>query len=178
MLTIADLSDDIAALKSLRLASERRVQERGDKVAKLEAQLNTRAAEIEHLKLWIAKMWRMQPDRKSEKLGRQIEQLELKLEDLAPAQDGRVTVRSSWRRECCCCCLSGPVTAVSCVGPAAVIRARRRRSYFVDVLLRVGQHPASLVHQLTPRIWKEMLANNLLRSDLHDLGGRRAYTAV
>ena len=45
--------------------------------------------------------------------------------------------------------------------------------YFVDVLQRVGQHPASLVHQLTPRIWKEMFATNPLRSDLHDLGGRR-----
>ncbi len=50
--------------------------------------------------------------------------------------------------------------------------------YFVDVLQRVGQHPASLVHQLTPRIWKEIFANNPLRSDLHDLGGRRAYTAA
>jgi hypothetical protein len=50
--------------------------------------------------------------------------------------------------------------------------------YFVDVLQRVGQHPTSLVHQLTPRIWKEMFANNPLRSDLHDLGGRRASAAV
>ncbi|NML59889.1 IS66 family transposase [Massilia sp. RP-1-19] len=45
--------------------------------------------------------------------------------------------------------------------------------YFVDVLQRVGKHPASLVHQLTPRIWKQMFAANPLRSDLHDLGGRR-----
>ena len=51
MLTAADLPDDIAALKALLLASERRVQERDDQVAGLEAQLNTRAAEIEHLKL-------------------------------------------------------------------------------------------------------------------------------
>lgn len=50
--------------------------------------------------------------------------------------------------------------------------------YFVDVLQRVGQHPASLVHQLTPRIWKEMFAENPLRSTLHDLGGRRAYAAA
>ena len=48
--------------------------------------------------------------------------------------------------------------------------------YFVDVLQRVGQHPASLVHQLTPRIWKEMVADNPLRFDLHDLCGRRLYT--
>jgi transposase len=34
---------------------------------------------------------------------------------------------------------------------------------------RVGQHPASLVHQLTPRVWKQMFAANPLLSDLHDL---------
>jgi hypothetical protein len=50
--------------------------------------------------------------------------------------------------------------------------------YFVDVLQRVGQHPASLVHQLTPRIWKEMFAENPLRSDLHDLGCRRVYAVA
>jgi transposase len=43
--------------------------------------------------------------------------------------------------------------------------------YLVDVLQRVGHHPASLVHQLTARIWKEIFAENSLRSDLHDLGG-------
>jgi len=50
--------------------------------------------------------------------------------------------------------------------------------YFVDVLQRVGQHPASLVHQLTPRIWKEMFSDNPIRSDLHDLAGRSAHTAA
>jgi len=38
--------------------------------------------------------------------------------------------------------------------------------YFVDILQRVGQHPAHLVHQLTPRMWKELFAANPLRSDL------------
>src|SRR5476651_1305202 len=89
MLTAADLPDDIAALKALLLASERRVQERDDQVAGLEAQLNTRAAEIEHLKLWIAKLRRMQFGRKSEKQDNQIEQLELQLEDLQ-ADEGEV----------------------------------------------------------------------------------------
>ena len=42
--------------------------------------------------------------------------------------------------------------------------------YFVDVLQRVGQHPASQVHQLTPRLWKQMFAANPLRSDLYGLG--------
>jgi len=41
--------------------------------------------------------------------------------------------------------------------------------YFVDVLQRVGQHPASQVHQLTPRCWKPLFAANPLRSDLYHL---------
>lgn len=82
MLNAADLPNDIDALKALLLASERQVQERDDQLAGLRAQLNTRAAEIEHLKLVIAKLRRMQFGRKSEKLDHQIEQLELQLEDL------------------------------------------------------------------------------------------------
>jgi len=39
--------------------------------------------------------------------------------------------------------------------------------YLVDVLQRVSQHPASLVEQLTPRVWKTLFANNPLRSDLY-----------
>src|SRR5471030_2157498 len=42
-----------------------------------------------HLKLWIAKLRRMQFGRKSEKLDHQIEQLELQLEDLQ-ADEGEV----------------------------------------------------------------------------------------
>jgi transposase len=48
----------------------------------LRAQLTTTHVEIEHLKLLIAKLRRMQFGRKSEKLDHQIEQLELQLEDL------------------------------------------------------------------------------------------------
>ncbi len=49
-------------------------------------QLLSHRSEIEHLKLLIAKLRRMQFGRKSEKLERQIEQLELKLEDLESAR--------------------------------------------------------------------------------------------
>ena len=42
--------------------------------------------------------------------------------------------------------------------------------YFVDVLQRVGQHPASKVDELTPRRWKALFAANPLRSDLYGLG--------
>jgi transposase len=40
-------------------------------------------------------------------------------------------------------------------------------SYFVDVLQRVGQHPAARVAELTPRLWKQHFAEQPLRSDLH-----------
>ena len=40
-------------------------------------------------------------------------------------------------------------------------------TYLVDVLQRVGQHPASRVEELTPRRWKALFADKPLRSDLH-----------
>jgi transposase len=39
-------------------------------------------------------------------------------------------------------------------------------TYLVDVLQRVGQHPAARVAELTPRLWKQHFAANPLRSDL------------
>ena len=60
--TSTTLPDDIDALKAM--------------VAELRQQLSSRTLEIEHLKLTIAKLRRMQFGRKSEKLDRQIEQLE------------------------------------------------------------------------------------------------------
>ena len=44
-------------------------------------------------------------------------------------------------------------------------------TYLVDVLQRVGEHPASRVAELTPRLWKQHFAANPLRSDLHTLRG-------
>ena len=75
MLNAADLPDDIAALKAMLLASEAHATH-------LAAELSRRDAEIEHLKLVLAKLKRMQFGRRSEKLDQQIEQLELQLEDL------------------------------------------------------------------------------------------------
>ncbi|MDP6599607.1 MAG: IS66 family transposase [Candidatus Poribacteria bacterium] len=42
--------------------------------------------------------------------------------------------------------------------------------YLTDVFLRIGDHPASRVEELTPRLWKETFADQPLRSDL-DLFG-------
>jgi transposase len=40
--------------------------------------------------------------------------------------------------------------------------------YLVDVLQRVVVHPAARVHELTPRLWKQLFASNPLRSVLHN----------
>ncbi|EJO59668.1 TPA: IS66 family transposase [Burkholderia multivorans] len=79
----ADLPDDVDALKAM--------------VANLREQLSSRTIEIEHLKLTIAKLRRMQFGRKSEKLDRQIEQLELRLEDLQ-ADEGAAAAASAPRK--------------------------------------------------------------------------------
>ena len=39
--------------------------------------------------------------------------------------------------------------------------------YLVDVLQRVGRHPASRVHALTPKVWEQRFAGTLLRSPPH-----------
>lgn len=64
----ATLPDDIATLKAMIIARD--------------SALRDHAIEIEHLKLLIAKLKKQQFGRSSEKLDRQIEQLELKLEEL------------------------------------------------------------------------------------------------
>ena len=40
-------------------------------------------------------------------------------------------------------------------------------TYLTDVLLRISEHPASRVEELTPRLWKESFADQPLRSDLY-----------
>ncbi|BEU25694.1 transposase [Paraburkholderia sp. 22B1P] len=81
------LPDDVETLKAMLLSQEAALRERDAQVLKLQetvdsqqAALASRAAEVEHLKLLIAKLRRMQFGRKSGKLDRQIEQLELRLE--------------------------------------------------------------------------------------------------
>ncbi|AQH05063.1 transposase (plasmid) [Burkholderia sp. KK1] len=99
----AILPDDIEALKALLLARETALRERENDLANLRDTLTTlqktladRALEIEHQKLWIAKLQRMQFGRKSEKIDCQIEQLELRLEDLQ-ADDGAANVDAPMR---------------------------------------------------------------------------------
>lgn len=76
----SDLPDDIDALKAMVLAWS-------TAFAQMQRELNARDLEIEQLKLQIAKLKQMQFGSSSEKLDRQIEQLEARLEDLQ-AEDG------------------------------------------------------------------------------------------
>ncbi|ABE29810.1 transposase IS66 family protein [Paraburkholderia xenovorans LB400] len=82
MTTANAYPDDIEALKAMLLERDARIGHLEDLVESHEAVVATGKAEIEHLKLLIAKLRRMAFGRSSEKLDRQIEQLELKLEDL------------------------------------------------------------------------------------------------
>jgi transposase len=66
---------DSAALRTLILSQQ-------EQILLQREQLASRDAEIEQLKLLIAKLRRMQFGRKSEKVERQIEQLQLRLDDL------------------------------------------------------------------------------------------------
>jgi hypothetical protein len=79
--TLPDLNTlTLDALKALIVAQHER--------------LLTREREVEHLKLLIARLQRMQFGRKSEKLVQQIEQLELRLEELQsePVEDSTRSV--------------------------------------------------------------------------------------
>jgi transposase len=74
-LATADLPADPHALRAFALACQ-------DELKAAETAVQFKALEIEKLKLQIAKLRRMQFGRSSERISRQIEQLELRLEEL------------------------------------------------------------------------------------------------
>jgi transposase len=81
--TLPDLDQlDSQALKSLILALHEQVFSHHQEILSQREQLASRNVEIEHLKLLIAKLRRLQFGRSSEKRECQIEQLELRLEEL------------------------------------------------------------------------------------------------
>ena len=75
MPTALALPNDIEQLKQL-------VMEQRAALQQAQEQLHSRQLEIEHLKLQIARLKRLQFGRSSEQLDQQIAQLELKLEEL------------------------------------------------------------------------------------------------
>src|SRR5260370_36167463 len=104
-LTDTDLPDDIDALKALVREHAASAHANAQRVVELQDQLSSRVIEIEHLNLTIAKLHRMQFGRKSEKLERQIEQLEPRLEELQ-ADEGAAaqadSKKAQQRRESAC----------------------------------------------------------------------------
>ena len=87
--TLPDLDQlDSQALKSIILelrvqafSHRKQLTTQQEEILSQREQLASRDVEIEHLKLLIAKLRRMQFGRSSEKRGSQIEQLELRLEE-------------------------------------------------------------------------------------------------
>ncbi|MFM0036039.1 IS66 family transposase [Paraburkholderia strydomiana] len=91
MTSASTLPDDIEALKAMLRERDAQLERMQNVVDSQKAAIATGKAEIEHLKLLIAKLRRMQFGRKSEKLDHQIEQLELRLEELE-ADEGAAPV--------------------------------------------------------------------------------------
>ena len=88
----ADLSAlDRVVLESLIAAQQQAMLAKDEALAAQQEKLLSRDHEIEHLKLVIAKLRRMIFGTRSEKVSREIEQLELKLEELETQQAERVT---------------------------------------------------------------------------------------
>src|SRR5579859_8269983 len=88
----ADLSSlDRVALEALIAAQQKEILSRDEALAAHHEKLLSRDNEIEHLKLVIAKLRRMIFGTKSEKVTREIEQLELKLEELETGKAERVS---------------------------------------------------------------------------------------
>ena len=79
---VCDLPDDPAALKALLIESRSERAQDLAEIAELEASLQHRELTIQKLTLQLAKLRRMQFGRSSEKVDREIEQLELLVEEL------------------------------------------------------------------------------------------------
>jgi transposase len=93
--TLPDLDAlDHGALKTLICIQHEQLLSQSEELLTKNEQLASREVEIEHLKLLIAKLRRMQFGRSSEKLDRKINQLELRLEELQGSQPESKTVAS------------------------------------------------------------------------------------
>jgi transposase len=80
------LPNNIAALKKLVLAQAADIERTGAELAAAKAGLLTKTLEIEKLKIQIARLRRMSFGASSERIRRELEQLELKLEELETAE--------------------------------------------------------------------------------------------
>ncbi len=81
-----ELPNDIGQLKELVLAQAAAIERTGAELAAAKAGLLTKTLEIEKLKIQIARLKRMTFGASSERMSRELEQLELKLEELETAE--------------------------------------------------------------------------------------------
>jgi transposase len=86
---------DRGILEALIAAQQKEMLAKDEALAAQQESLLSRGNEIEHLKLVIAKLRRMIFGTKSEKVTREIEQLELKLEELEAGQAERVAAATT-----------------------------------------------------------------------------------
>ncbi|GCB06436.1 hypothetical protein PSUB009319_40670 [Ralstonia sp. SET104] len=146
-MTAADAyPDDIEALKPLLLERDARIGHLQDVVESHKAANATAKAEIEHLKLLIAKLRRMQFGRSSEKLDHQIEQLELRLEEL-DADEGAAPIEVPKTPR------TAPVFATK-----PHVKRRHAALLLADVAVHRFIHHAKIVARLAPCRQIERLA--------------------
>ena len=131
---------DADGLKALILSQQQQLHRKDEQLLPTTRTSNllSRDHEIEHLKLLIAKLQRMQFGRKSEKVERQIEQLTLKLEELEASRAEREQqappCRDCARHGLCSLCQEETSRGVHCpnifcVSPSCMsLRSRRARS--------------------------------------------------
>src|SRR6202451_3939334 len=73
---------DAAALRDMVVQQQAQLSSRDEELERLHEKISSHAAEVERLRLVIARLQRLQFGRKSEKIQRQLDQLELQREDL------------------------------------------------------------------------------------------------
>ncbi len=118
--TLPDLDAlDPDALKALILSQQEKIFSQREQLVSKDEQLASRDTEIEHLKLLIAKLRRMQFGRTSEKLDRQIEQLELRLDELAGDASGEHSGFAHTGRGCAGCKHRLEASAAAAAGASA-----------------------------------------------------------
>jgi transposase len=142
------LPNNVAALRSLVIDLQARLQSRDDTLQAREAQLQAGQQELVYLRTWIerlklelARLRRMQFGRSSEQLSARIEQLELIVEEFeaSAAQKTMTAPRTPARKPCASRCL----------------RTCRARRWFTppQTLVRIAAPRCSASARMSPRCW-------------------------
>ena len=142
-LASADLPSDPDALRAFALACQSELAQATAELQAARLAVQLRTLEIEKLKFQLAKLRRMQFGRSSERVTRQIEQLELRLEELE-AGEAEAISQGRQRRPAAADPPEKPAQAQEAAGPSAPARGRartgaRRRLHLSGLRRRHGQ---------------------------------------